>query len=130
MNVSMSSAYSDVFVAIAAVDLAPVVQFYETVFACEPTVQGDRYAEFQLGTLRLGLFKPATTNEAEFPTRTSSLSLCVEVDDLDSFIKRLRSLDIPVPGSMTTASHGREIYIYDPLGDRLILHEQTKVGHN
>lgn len=120
----MSSAYSEVFVAIAAVDLAPVVQFYETVFACKPTqVQGDRYAEFQFGTLRLGIFKPATANEAEFPPRTNSLSLCVEVDDLDSFIERLRSLDIPVTGSMTTASHGREIYIYDPLGDRLILHE-------
>ncbi len=125
----MVSTYTEVFVAIAAIDLAPIVQFYEAVFSCKPVhVQGDRYAEFHLGQLRLSIFKPSTQNESEFSAQSSGLSLCLEVDDLDAFTQHLRTLGLSVSTSIMTASHGRELYIYDPLANRLILHEAKANG--
>jgi hypothetical protein len=32
------------------------------------------------------------------------------------------------PGEITTASHGREIYAYDPNSNRLILHESNNTN--
>jgi hypothetical protein len=34
-----------------------------------------------------------------------------------------KALGYPPPGEIITASHGREIYTYDPAGNRLILHQ-------
>lgn len=118
--------YSDIFVAIAAVDLASIVQFYEAIFSTPPAIyQGDRYAEFHLPNLRLGLFKPSINHEVEFPCQSSSISLCVEVINLDEAIQHLQTLNVPTPKDINKASHGREIYVYDPLGNRLILHESS-----
>jgi hypothetical protein len=55
------------------------------------------------------------------------MSLCVEVADLDAAIARLVAIGYPPPGDMLTASHGREIYAYDPDGNRLILHEAKPI---
>ena len=53
----------------------------------------------------------------------SGLSLCLDVDDLDAAIAHLINLGYPPPGEIIVASHGREIYAYDPNGNRLILHQ-------
>jgi len=42
---------------------------------------------------------------------------------LKEAIAYLTSLGYPPPGEITTASHGREIYAYDPMNNRLILHQ-------
>jgi hypothetical protein len=51
------------------------------------------------------------------------MSLCLEVSDLEDAIAHITALGFPPPGEILTASHGREIYAYDPDGNRLILHQ-------
>lgn len=82
------------------------------------------YAEFALQGLRLGIFKPKESHLPEFADSTcSGMSLCLEVEDLEQAISHLTAMGYPPSGKITTASHGREIYAYDPAGNRLILHE-------
>ena len=118
--------YSCAWVTIAATDWITVVEFYQKFLDCLP----DRlipgiYAEFVLvGGLRLGIFYPNTKNASEFARAAGSgLSLCLEVSDLEEAIARLQKLGHAPPGEIVTASHGREIYAYDPAGNRLILHQ-------
>jgi predicted enzyme related to lactoylglutathione lyase len=86
--------------------------------------QRDRYAEFQLSGLRLAIFKPRLDHADQFTAPGSgAMSLCLEVTDLDAAIARLTQLGYPPPGPVTTVSHGREVYAYDPDGSRLILHQ-------
>ena len=116
---------TEMFVAIASIDLVRLVGFYQGLFESEPVVCDlERYAEFHLPGLRLAMFCPNVTHRSEFdhPAR-SAISLCVEVADLDGAIARLTAIGYPPPGTIITASHGREIYAYDPDGNRLILHD-------
>jgi catechol 2,3-dioxygenase-like lactoylglutathione lyase family enzyme len=120
---------TDVFVTIASLDLNRSVGFYQGFFESAPVVcHVDRYAEFHLPGLRLAIFCPNLAHRSEFesPAR-SAMSLCVEVADLDGAIARLVAIGYPPPGDMLTASHGREIYAYDPDGNRLILHEAKPI---
>lgn len=116
---------TDAFVTLAAVDLETIVRFYTNIFCQEPvTYIPNVYAEFQMRSLRLGIFRPKETHRAEFSNSgKSGLSLCLEVSDLEGAIAHLTALGYPPPGEILTASHGREIYAYDPAGNRLILHQ-------
>ena len=55
--------------------------------------------------------------------KQSAISLCLEVEDLEAAIQHLEAIAAPAPGEVVLASHGREIYAYDPEGNRLILHQ-------
>jgi len=102
-----------------------LVQFYRGLFEQEPVIwQSGLYAEFALPGLTLGIFQPQALHQAEFQGRAGSISLCLEVRPLEAAIERLSQLGYPPSGSILTASHGREIYAYDPAGNRLILHER------
>jgi len=57
------------------------------------------------------------------------MSLCLEVADLEGAIAHLTQLGYPPSGAIITASHGREVYAYDPDGNWLILH-QTTITYN
>jgi predicted enzyme related to lactoylglutathione lyase len=108
------------FVALAAPNFDPLVQFYRQLLEQEPTI--DRpgiYAEFQLPGLKLGIFHPKVAP----PTAPSGFSLCLEVEDLDSAIAHFSAIGFPPVGPILTASHGREIYAHDPNGNCLILHQ-------
>ncbi len=117
--------YNNIFITIATVNFDKLLNFYIQLLEQEPkNLIPDVYAEFQISSLCLGIFKPKQNYESEFAVNTkSSLSLCLEVDNLESAIAHLQSLGYPVPGDISTASHGREIYTYDPDGNRLILHQ-------
>jgi hypothetical protein len=52
--------------------------------------------------------------------------MCLEVNNLEDVIAHLTDLGYPPPGEIAIASHGREIYAYDPDGNRLILHQSHK----
>lgn len=121
----MSLSYTTAFIALADRKGNSLVRFYQHLFGQAPTVYiPDVYAEFQLLGLRLGIFQPKEGHQIEFSASSSgSMSLCLEVDSLEQAIDCLRSLGYPPPGKVTIASHGREIYAYDPAGNRLILHE-------
>lgn len=113
-----------VFVALADPEGKTLVPFYAALFGRQPVVhQPPVYAEFELPGLRLGIFQPKLGHLAEFMGRAGSMSLCVEVEQLEAAIAQATALGCPPASEITTASHGREVYVYDPAGNRLILHE-------
>ncbi|MGH2415980.1 MAG: VOC family protein [Microcystaceae cyanobacterium] len=124
----MTFKYTDAFVTIAAIEFETLLQFYRQLLEQEPNPYFPQvYAEFQLNGLRLGIFQPKKSHRQEFSDSVSSgLSLCLEVKDLEDAIAHLTKMGHPPPGDITTASHGREIYAYDPAGNRLILHQSAK----
>jgi predicted enzyme related to lactoylglutathione lyase len=121
----MSFAYTDAFLTLAATDAETLVQFYSQLFDREPKPYIPHvYAEFQLPRLRLGIFQPKQSHWQEFGnSHQSGMSLCLEVEDLTAAIAHLTRLGYPPPGEIIVASHGQEIYAYDPAGNRLILHQ-------
>ncbi len=114
-----------VFVALADREDNRLQYFYQQLLEQDPVVNiPNVYAEFQLPGLCLGLFHPKADHQAEFVASSSGgMSLCIEVEDLEAAIAHLSAIGYPPPGQIQHASHGREIYAYDPCGDRLILHE-------
>lgn len=117
--------YNSVIVTIATVNFANIVRFYAQLLEQEPQKLIPLvYAEFQIPSLILGIFQPKPANELEFVTHCqSSISLCLEVNNLETAICDLTALGYPPPGAIYQASHGQEIYAYDPDGNRLILHQ-------
>ena len=113
------------FVTLSAFDLEKMTQFYRQLFQQEPEeVVPYSYVEFHLGNLRLGIFRPHEDHKEEFSTvGKNPMSICLEVDDLDAAIDRLKSLGYAPPGAIIEAAHGREIYAYDPEQNRLIIHQ-------
>ncbi len=113
------------FVTLADPNIEPLVAFYTQLLGIQPQI--DRlpsYAEFQLSGFRLGIFQPKPDNTSEFSHQTQTgMSLCLEVKSLETAIALLEKLGYPPPGEIITASHGREIYAYDPAGNRIILHQ-------
>jgi predicted enzyme related to lactoylglutathione lyase len=124
----MGLQYSAVFVALADLNGQGLKTFYQELFGQEPSVEIPQvYAEFQLPGVRLGLFNPKAAHHAEFVFSSSGgMSLCIEVEDLEAAIAHITHLGYPPPGHIQLASHGREIYAYDPCGNRLILHESGR----
>lgn len=116
---------NEAFLTLGSYRFEPLVLFYERLLEqkAQPYLP-NRYAEFQLPGLRLGIFRPMVSHHLEFSQSSSSgMSVCLEVVDLEHAIAHLTALGCPPPGAITTASHGREIYAYDPDGNRLILHQ-------
>lgn len=119
---------TDAFVTLGVADFAKVINFYSQFLNQEPQpFVPNVYGEFRFpGGLRLGIFQPNAENFSEFSnSNQSGMSLCLEVENLESAIAHLTSLGYPPPGEITFASHGREIYAYDPAGNRLILHQSN-----
>ena len=112
------------FATLASEELSALVEFYQGLLNQVPQsyVPG-RYAEFALPGLKLALFKPSSGHKPEFRGSAGSMSLCLEVGDLAGAIATLTQLGHPPPGNVIHASHGQEIYAYDPAGNRLILHQ-------
>ncbi len=121
----MDLKFTDSLVTIATINIEILVKFYQQLFSEKPIGYiPNVYAEFQLPNLRLGLFKPKPTHASEFINATQSkISLCLEVSNLENAIAHLTTMGYPPPATIITASHGREIYAYDPDGNRIILHE-------
>ena len=112
-------------VTIASINFDRVIEFYTQFLELTPQPYiADVYAEFAIAGLKLGIFCPKPSNYDEFKQPSQSgMSLCLEVVSLEDSIDKLTQLGYPPTGQITTASHGREIYAYDPDGNRLILHQ-------
>lgn len=120
----MKFKYSVAFVTIAAEDIEQLVNFYSQILQKQPShYRHGIYAEFNLEKLRLGIFKPKPQNKSEFVNSGSSMSLCIEVENLDEAIASFTELGYPPAGEIIEASHGKEIYAYDPVNTRIILHQ-------
>ena len=136
---------TDALLTIAAAEFDRFVEFYRCLLSQEPSKWiPNSYAEFQLPGLRLGIFRPKIQNSFQVSGSVSTIaapskrdpsqpmhlpiqgmSLCLEVVDLKVAIAHLTALGYPPPGDIITASHGREIYAFDPGGNWLILHESA-----
>lgn len=115
------------FVTLASDHLDPLVDFYQALLGVAPQpYMPERYAEFALPGLKLALFKPSNDHREEFIGSAASMSVCLEVRDLDVAIASLNHLGYPPSGPIIHASHGMEIYAYDPAGNRLILHQSPR----
>ena len=122
----MKFKYFDVFVTIATDNLPLLVDFYSQLLQQQPDIyRSATYAEFQLEKIRLAIFQPRLERQSEFDNLGSSISLCLEIEQLEQAIACLSNLGYPPPGEIIEASHGREIYAYDPVGNRLILHQSS-----
>ena len=121
---------TDAIVAIATDNIERAMDFYTQLLQQQPTkLIPHIYAEFQFPNLRLGIFTPKSTHGSEFqPSSHSTISLCLEVSNLEKAIAHLTNLGYTPPGEIIVASHGREIYAYDPDGNRLILHQSNDVS--
>lgn len=120
----MNFKYFDVFLAIATDDIQALTDFYSQLLQRQPDVyRPSIYTEFHLERLRLGIFKPKLERQKEFENLGSGMSLCIEVENIDIAIATLINMGFPPPGEIIEASHGKEIYAYDPEGNRLILHQ-------
>jgi predicted enzyme related to lactoylglutathione lyase len=117
--------FTAAFVTIASANFDRVVDFYTQLLGSAPQPYIPHvYAEYAIAGLRLGIFCPKSSNQIEFSQpHQSGMSLCLEVDNLEQAITKLADIGYPVSGQITTASHGSEIYAYDPDGNRLILHQ-------
>lgn len=115
-------------VTLATDNLALLVQFYQRLFGQVPCSEyRDVYVEFQLPGLCVGLFKIRNADRPEFASQIKSrMSLCLEVDNLEGAIAELTDLGYAPPGQIITTSYGREIYAYDPDGNRLILYQKER----
>jgi catechol 2,3-dioxygenase-like lactoylglutathione lyase family enzyme len=117
---------------IATPNLERLVDFYQHLFNQPPVSQiPNSYAEFRLPGLTLGIFRPQVDQQIspsplpEIGSQTlAAVSLCLEVENLETAIAQFRSLGYPPPGTILYASHGREIYAYDPDGNGIILHQR------
>jgi predicted enzyme related to lactoylglutathione lyase len=127
-SIYMSFQFRSALVTLADLDREVLVKFYTRFLDLEPNPYiPNSYAEFQLPGLRLGIFKPKDSHKSEFANRAkTSMSLCLEVSDIETAIARIWALGCPPPGEIVTASHGREIYAFDPAGNRLILHQSSQ----
>lgn len=126
----MSLGLCNGFVTVASDQVEVLVEFYTRFFSQTPQTEiPGIYAEYEVPGLRLAIFKPSTTHQREFlelgmgGESRGTMSLCLEVRDIYGAIAHLTAMGYPPPGPLMTASHGREIYSYDPDGNRLILHQ-------
>jgi len=121
----MSFQCTEAFVTLATNNFEELVDFYVHFLNKNPSNHiKNVYAEFQLAGLKLGIFKPQESHLSEFnDSFKSSMSLCLEVKDLEQVMYHLESLGHPTFGEINNASHGKEIYAYDIDGNRIILHQ-------
>ncbi len=123
----MNFDYLDIFVTISTNNIEALIDFYSHLLQTQPTVYlPGVYGEFKLQKLRLGIFQPKIERKLEFDNINSSMSLCIEVENLEQAIAYLADMGSPPSGEIIYASHGQEIYAYDPAGNRLILHQAKK----
>jgi predicted enzyme related to lactoylglutathione lyase len=120
--------FSRAIVTIAAIDWQKSVAFYQTLTQSPPNqLLDDRYAEFEIAGLRVGIYRPRN-NEQIFPNPHPRLSLCLEVQNLEAAVQYLNDLGYPVVSGIHQVSHGREVYAYDPDGNRIILYEPNQLS--
>lgn len=125
---------TEALMTIATPDLEQSVTFYQHLLGQEPAQMLPAvYAEFQLPGLRLGLFRPKSTESTPAPLHrdrapTNGMALCLEVTDLEQAIAQITALGYPPTSAIAIASHGREVYATDPDGNPLILHQRHPVS--
>jgi predicted enzyme related to lactoylglutathione lyase len=111
-------------VTIATVNFDRLVAFYSQLLGQSPDpYRSGSYAGFRLPSLELGIFRPGVDREQDFAPPSHSLGICLEVLNLDEAFAAL-SVSEYETSELIAASHGREFYLADPDGNRVILHQR------
>jgi predicted enzyme related to lactoylglutathione lyase len=120
--------YSAALVTIAALDFDRLLAFYSVLLQQAPQpYQPNVYGGFKVAGIDLGIFQPKAGNQ-EFASQTAgAVSLCLSVDNLEKALEHLANNGYTQNPIVLNASHGRECYIYDPDGNRIILHQGQKL---
>ncbi|MDX2270826.1 MAG: VOC family protein [Cyanobacteriota bacterium] len=107
----------------ATPDLRVQQEFYQRLLGQDPAVEiANRYIEFRLTGLRLGIY---SSHHPDFQAGLGSLSLCLQVTNLDAVMDGLAEAGIPT-SPVRIASHGREIDLQDPDGNRIVIHQPSQ----
>lgn len=116
---------TQLFISLASVNLDQLTEFYRQLLGIQPSqIIPGKYSEFQLVGVRLALFTPKPDHASEFAKPDqSAFSLCINVENLENAIAHLQNIHYPHPLAINHASHGIEVYIYDPDGNRIILYQ-------
>ncbi|MGK7897757.1 MAG: VOC family protein [Xenococcus sp. (in: cyanobacteria)] len=124
----MNLTYNRAYIAIASTNITKTVDFYSKLLQLEPEKYAPNiYAEFAHQQLRLAIFKPKIDNITEFNnSQGSAMSICLEVTDLENAIAFLKSIGYPPNNDVIVSSHGKELYVYDPSGNRIILYQKNQ----
>ena len=124
----MTFTYNRAYIAIASTNITKTIDFYSKLLQLEPEKYNPNvYAEFVYKQLRLAIFKPKIDNINEFNnSQGSGMSICLEVDDLEDAIAFLTEIGYPPSDNIVTSSHGKELYVYDPSGNRIILYQKNQ----
>ncbi len=130
------SSIQQVFISLGVQQFNPLVDFYQQVFAQPPQLlKPGVYAEFHYAGMRFALYSvpPSSPIASPAPTvchHSPGLAICLQVVDLQQVLARVQAAIAYYPhpcmaaiGSILTPSHGREVHILDPEGNRLILYE-------
>jgi catechol-2,3-dioxygenase len=114
-------------ITIAPIDWSISLTFYQNLLQRPPQVlQPDRYAEFRLDHCTIALYAPRLAETPILQQPYPSLSLCLHVKSLTAAIAHLQSFNIAIPLGIQHSTHGQEIYIADPNGNRIILYEPNQ----
>jgi predicted enzyme related to lactoylglutathione lyase len=118
---------SGALITIAAVDFDLLIAFYADLLQISPhPYRPQVYAGFKIAGVELGIFQPKASHVSEFAQQGhGAVSLCLEVDDLNGVLQKLAMAGYQGSLEITMASHGQESYIYDPEGNRIILHQNN-----
>jgi catechol 2,3-dioxygenase-like lactoylglutathione lyase family enzyme len=115
--------YSAALLTIATANFDRLVEFYGKLLSQAPApYRPGIYAGFRLPGLELGIFRPAEERQADFAPPSRSMGICLEVENLDEIFAAL-SESGQATSELISASHGREFYLTDPDGNRIILHQ-------
>jgi predicted enzyme related to lactoylglutathione lyase len=116
--------YSAALVTIAAVDFDRLLAFYSVLLQQSPQPhQPNVYGGFKVAGIDLGIFQPKAGSQEFVGQTPGAVSLCLSVDNLEKALEHLATNGYPQTSTVLNASHGRECYIYDPDGNRIILHQ-------
>lgn len=130
----MTNLSTEIFISLGVVNFPSMVTFYEGVLGFTPSrLKSGVYAEFhQLGT-RLVLYSVPPENLIN-PIKRSytspGLSICLQVTELETLLQQISRAIAHSPvlstvtiGTIMNQSHGREVHLSDPEGNRLILYQ-------
>ena len=127
----MTFKYEKTLVSIGAENVEQICQFYQALLNQPPSIYRESiYAEFNLSGLVLAIFKPRPNEHDEFfnEEHKGGLSICFLVENLQQIINHLVDLGYKEELSPKTTRTMKELYIYDPEGNRIIFYQYVNTS--